>query len=291
MNKRKNSSIINLRKFHNWIKRTQIMEAVDMLRSRGFKEIKILDLATGKGGDLNKWSSAKVDEVYGVDIDKESLFGKNGALHRFNNFKKINKNNKNIKVPFIRFKQVNLLDDNALDQVQELVKEKKFELITCQFAIHYFFESQDTINNFFNIVNKFIQPNGIFLGTTLDGDRVNKMFNNGDEIKKKLLYLKMKYDLEQSVTPFGNKYLIRIGESGEDHYFKDTMSEEYLVSVDEFKRQSDKLNFVYVGTIPFEKWYVKYQQHVDKNLYLSEAEKDPSFLNISFYIEKLSIDK
>ena len=47
------------------------------------KDIKVLELAVGRGGDLFKWIGIEAEEVVGVDIDDKSVFGKNGALHRY----------------------------------------------------------------------------------------------------------------------------------------------------------------------------------------------------------------
>ena len=57
---RHRSSIIHLRDFNNWTKSVLIREFV----SQG--NLKVLDLACGKGGDLFKWDKASVTHVTGV---------------------------------------------------------------------------------------------------------------------------------------------------------------------------------------------------------------------------------
>ena len=87
------SSIINLRLFHNWIKRTTIIDAANYIRNNSEnKKIKLLDLAVGRGGDMRKWYDAGIYNVVGIDIDDDSINGKNGAKHRYKQFKhQINK--------------------------------------------------------------------------------------------------------------------------------------------------------------------------------------------------------
>lgn len=68
-----NSRILHLRNLNNWIKFTLIHEYCP-LGSR------VLDLACGKGGDLQKWKEQRPRHYVGVDIAEGSI---RDALHRF----------------------------------------------------------------------------------------------------------------------------------------------------------------------------------------------------------------
>ena len=50
-----------------------------------------------------------------------------------------------------------------------------FDLATCMFAIHYFFESRSTLDTFARNVAQQLRPGGHFCGCCLDGDRVDEL--------------------------------------------------------------------------------------------------------------------
>ena len=63
---RAKSYFYNMRRFHNNVKR--------QLYDKYTKNIdKLLDLACGKGGDLDKWVSNNIKTVIGYDIDEKSI--------------------------------------------------------------------------------------------------------------------------------------------------------------------------------------------------------------------------
>ena len=54
--------------------------------------------------------------------------------------------------------------------------KKGFDGVNCQFAIHYFFENESTLDTFCRNVNSVLKVGGYFIGTCFDGDRVNGVF-------------------------------------------------------------------------------------------------------------------
>jgi len=158
----------------------------------------LIDFACGKAGDLPKWINAKLSFVFGIDISKDNLENRlDGACARYLNFKKTKKN-----VPSVLFvngnSAFNVKDGSAMlnekaKQITAAVfgrgsKESEkigkgvskqygkgvdgFNISSCQFAIHYFFESPDILKGFMKNITECTKQNGYFMGTCYDGKMV-----------------------------------------------------------------------------------------------------------------------
>jgi len=92
LKKRKESQIIKLRSFNNWIKSVLINEYTNTNNNdsdnsnTNIRDIyTVLDLACGKGGDLTKWKHVShVRKLIGVDIAKESITEAIDRCHKIN---------------------------------------------------------------------------------------------------------------------------------------------------------------------------------------------------------------
>lgn len=284
LNKRYESSIINLRVFHNWIKNSLYTDVSELLREDyDFEDIKILELAVGKGGDLFKWIGIGATKVVGVDIDKDSVFGKNGALHRYK--KKLN-TDKNNKIPKCYFYVDDLSDPGSFKRMKERLKDEKFNIISCQFAIHYFFASETALKNIANIVGHFLEPNGYFIGTTMNPDKLNELFSTSDIVEKDAFTIESKTDLTTSYTPYGNRYIVSLGKKDEDHYFGEKPSEEFMIDKKELESVLKKVGVNLIKYKNFEEYYDEYVE-TDPDHLMTDAEKEFSFLNLSFVFQKI----
>lgn len=150
------NALFNLRRFHNYIKRVYISK---------YKAKSVLDLAVGKGGDFGKYLDAGFTEIYGYDINGESI---KEATSRSLKITKKNGPTVNINL-----------------QVRDLSKQSvelssKVDLVVCNFAFHYFIEALPTFMK--NVSN--LKKGGHFLLSFFDGDLVKDMKTSEYEIKK-----------------------------------------------------------------------------------------------------------
>lgn len=274
---RKKSSIINMRTFHNWTKRVLLSQTCDMLRNEcGINDIKLLDLAVGKGNDMQKWHDNGIMYVVGFDIDESSI---NEANIRYNQLIKRLKFEKKM-IPKYKFYVMDLSLSKNIGIINDIIGDVKFNVVSCQFAIHYFFRDVDSLNTLITVVKNHIHNQGFFIGTTMDGVKIAKKLESAHNFGNDIFMIEKEYDV---LNKYGSTYLVSLGkDSDSDHYFVNKKSKEYIVDIEVLKKVCEKFGLVYVGTIDFESWYSKY-----KGKPISDDEKGFSFLNFSFVFKHL----
>ena len=144
----------HLRAFQNWVKAVLISTYAPRPCAR------VLDLACGRLGDLAKWRLAGARDVCGVDIASESLRDACGRVATDRNA------NSALKLRLVRAD----LGATDLEGAGVLAKNEKFDAISCQMAVHYFFQSERRALTFFKNIAGRLTPGGVFLGTTTDSN-------------------------------------------------------------------------------------------------------------------------
>ena len=130
----------------------------------------VLDLGCGKGGDLPKWNKAGVDHVTFVDIAQISV---EQAEARYR------ERNQRFGANFLSADctKTRLLDvypeniqgrttQNNYQQVSSGIP--KFDIVSCQFAFHYSFETEAQAECMVRNAADCLRPGGFFIGTIPD---------------------------------------------------------------------------------------------------------------------------
>ena len=323
----------SLKNFHNlYVKK--------MLISGVAKQGDILiDFACGKAGDLPKWIAAKLSFVFGIDYSKDNLENRlDGACVRYLKSKKDNK-----YMPYALFVHGNsvfnikdgsaLLNDKAkqissavfgigpkdADKIGKGVSrqygkgDSGFNVSSCQFAIHYFFENPDTLKGFIKNVTECTKLNGYFIGTCYDG---KLMFNELRKIKtresiqlvdegKKVWEIIKDYgadSFEDNSSSIG--YKIDVYQESINQYIS-----EYLVNYEYLVRIMDAYGFKIInreeaqemglpdGSGLFSELFINMLDEIKKNPFkqslfreapnMTSFEKKISFLNRYFVFKKI----
>ena len=171
----------------------------------------LLELACGQASDLSRWMNGGYKFVLGLDLAKDNIYKANdGAYARIlKEYSRFNKNRSVEKGYFLNSAfaaadcAVDIRSGNAGvdDDSKELLKiimnknnknlkphykyiagrgADGFDAITCMFAIHYFFNSQETLEGFLNNVSSNLKKNGVFICTFMDGESVISNLNKSD---------------------------------------------------------------------------------------------------------------
>lgn len=241
-------SFYNMKKYHNNIKRELIKKYVN-------NKDKVIDLGCGKGGDMHKWINTNVKYVKGYDINNDYL---KEAEERYEKIKKEKKINTNIIYKCIDLSKYIIDTEN-----------EKVNVIGCNFALHYFFENENTFNTFIKSIKNNLKINGYFIGTIFDGLSVYNIFNNYEYKKFEELFKIENINIKNINNLFGNKIKV---------YLKDTIIEnisyEYLLFFGKFVSKMEEEGFVLIESKLF-------SQNQDFNK-LKDYEKHYSSLNRYF---------
>ncbi|XP_034373513.1 mRNA cap guanine-N(7) methyltransferase [Arvicanthis niloticus] len=156
--KRSQSRIFYLRNFNNWIKSILIGEILEKVRQRKNRDITVLDLGCGKGGDLLKWRKGRISRLVCADIADISM---KQCQQRYEDMRCRRDNEYIFSAEFI-----------TADCSKELLVEKfrdpemYFDICSCQFACHYSFESLEQADMMLRNACGRLNPGGYFIGTT-----------------------------------------------------------------------------------------------------------------------------
>lgn len=138
-----------MRRFHNKIKET--------LYNRYVRDCEmLLELCSGKGGDMHKWFHNNVKRVVGYDISQKSI---DECTRRLATSKQVTGQ--------YTFFQQDLCDPNAYQHVMHNVQDGA-RVISCQFGVHYFFKSQVSFMSLTNMLKHSLAQDGYFIVTYID---------------------------------------------------------------------------------------------------------------------------
>ena len=323
-----------MRDFHNlFVKRMLITKVAA-------KGNTLIDYAVGKAGDFPKWIDAKLSFVLGIDLSKDNIENRlDGACARFLNYRK-----KFHSMPYALFvngnSSVNIKSTQAIfsDKGKQIVhalfnegpKDEGllgkgvyrqygkaadgFNISSCQFALHYFFETIEKLNNFIKNLSECTKVDGYFIGTCYDG---NTMFNALRGVEKgKSITLRIKdtkvweVAKDYSKTTFDNDiscvgYAIDV--------FQDSINKtikEYLVNFTYFTQLMEYYGFQLLkredaaalglpnGAGMFSELFTRMEQDVEQDVrqrnkygsatYMTPIEKQISFYNRYFVFKKVA---
>lgn len=308
---RKQYISLPLMKFHNEIKTNLINDTRRMVLDFNKNGLRVMELCCGKGGDLFKWNATSSDTSHvnfyiGIDLFSDGLEDyKNGACSRYISLMKGNRKpfeayflQGNVSLPFENGEATN--DYNykqlfktlwATDKNPNLEKAygkaiAKYDIVSIQFAIHYFFKNREMLHGLLRNVATHLKVGGYFIGTGFDGvqmfDFLSDKSDNGVEYMsdKKLVWKITKKYQNHNVTsfnPFGHEITV----------FMESINQpltEYLINYQYLETEALKYGLRLVELRPFDTYAGISESFSEMN----DSLKQLSFINRTFIFKKES---
>ena len=199
---------VSMLDFHNQGIKKMLYERIPVS-----KRDSLLEIACGMAGDLPRWRDGGYKFIMGVDISRDNITNpREGAYARMvkqRHALKITVDGvENVIYPktiFLigdcakKFENAEAAgDDTESKQMFQILYSNSsatsrqiphymrdyvgratrgFSLVSCMFAIHYFFETEDKLDGFFHNVAHNLKIGGNFITTFMDGERVHELLN------------------------------------------------------------------------------------------------------------------
>lgn len=181
LEKRAQSRIFHMRNFNNWIKSMAINDAMQRIQDDRGRDAatSVLDLGSGKGGDLLKWRKARIRKLVCADIAATSV---EQCETRYKDMKeRAQRERHNDEIFSAQF----IAADCTKQRLKDLYSDSsiQFDLTSCQFSFHYGFESLAQAETILQNACECLRPGGYFIGTTPNSYDLVKRLRKSDGMK------------------------------------------------------------------------------------------------------------
>jgi SAM-dependent methyltransferase len=178
-----------LRRHNNWIKSMLIHTAVQLAQQNllakstvaksEMKKVSVLELCCGRGGDLSKWKEQPVQFLMMVDSCFEAVAA---AAKRYCVANGLSTRVQEGKPGYPGIEAYFHVADcfgKSLHKIITAQKQRRhqlvgdgFDIVSCQYSMHYAFSSEEKVRNFLGIVAMALKPGGVFIATTPDDEKI-----------------------------------------------------------------------------------------------------------------------
>tara|TARA_B100001093_G_scaffold3139_1_gene3213 strand:+ start:2200 stop:3000 length:801 start_codon:yes stop_codon:yes gene_type:complete len=249
-----------IRNFHNEVKFRILTKYVD--KSESIRSL--LDIGTGRGGDIHKWYKLKIQYVTAIDINKKYI---NEAIKRYNstNYLKLT----NYRFYYTTEEKMFKLYLNSINH------KIKHDIITCMFALHYFCKNMKTLESILLQVSESLPNNGYFVCVSPLGERIMEILRGEMIYKTNTLMVERCFD---ELKKIGDK--VKFMMSGTLYFGEKIISEEYLIFEETLRNVGEKFNLKLIEYSSFKNEYSNING-------LSDESKEVSFLNGVIVFQKM----
>lgn len=244
---RTESRIFYMRNFNNWVKSVVINETLHRLkRERGHdRDISVLDLCSGKGGDLLKWKKGNIKRLVCADIAGTSVEQSEGRYKDMLSRERF---------PDRVFTAEFITADCSKTRLKEMYKDDdtKFDVCSCQFSFHYCFESFPQAEMMLQNAAECINLGGYFIGTTPNAQELVRRLRDSKDMSFGNEVYRVTFETEDkdNLPLFGAKYNFHL-EGVVD-------CPEFLVFFPVLEKMAEKYGMKLVDKVPFAEYFHKH---------------------------------
>ncbi len=220
----------SLRDFHNRVKELVVNKAVATCSPpQSSRSLRVLDLACGRGGDLHKWRKCNVSKYTGIDFSEVLL---DEARLRAS---EIQRKYPTFDTTFYRADLRRSVDND----LKSSLPGGQVDVVSCQFALHYFYESEEAFTNFIGLITRSLKDGGVFIASLFDGYRVFDLCAKGDNeqvvsgVGFKIL---PHFDVRMGIGNIKSKEFsipVAVSIDGDDDVILKTSTVEYMIFPDQ----------------------------------------------------------
>ncbi|KAF9815455.1 hypothetical protein IEO21_04626 [Rhodonia placenta] len=250
VSQRQESPIIGLKSFNNWVKSVLITRFAHpaLVESTGMLRGRVLDMGCGKGGDLTKWSKAKVREYVGVDIAAISVdqarlrHAQTRSGPRF----------------AASFFPLDCYANRLRDGLPPGLLVRPFDVVSMQFCMHYAFESEEKARCMLDNVSAHLRSGGRFIGTIPDATQLlghlDALPKDASELTFGNSVYKIRFETREQRPLFGFRYWF---------YLQDAVDDvpEYVVQWDNFVKMAAEYGLKLVYKEEFHQIFEEHHEH------------------------------
>eukprot|EP00796_Vickermania_ingenoplastis_P004910 gene4910-3522_t len=217
------------RSFNNFVKNKLIQESLNIVRRGDAKHsaAAVLDLASGRGGDIGKWFFVKssgypplqVSKYHCFDISPESI---KEAEKRYAVFPSPKAE--------ATFEVADCYSDEFLQtRLPSLPLFQQYSVVSVQFALHYACGSEERIEKVIRAIAAALRPGGVFIASTVNEEKLAEYVQ--ERPKHAMFSIEMIEPFEW-VTPFKTKKpMLKVGSQYHFQLEGFVDSPEYVVPV------------------------------------------------------------
>lgn len=183
----------SLRRYHNRVKERMLEEAVRSVKDPA--PLTLLDLACGPGSDMLKWKRLGLKDALALDASEDAIAearrryeGLDGVSYRF-------------------------VIANVCDRLHRYAGTERWSIVTCNMAIHYMMRDEKAFGTFMDAVAGALKHGGVFAGTLMNGDRLERILDSTGGFESGLM--KVKREGEEVAVSMKETYYFERGASNE----------------------------------------------------------------------------